>query len=102
LEFRLPLNALITQVRFFKPMNANSGAFQYTLETTEATPTVLAGGAGTPMAGTNAGAGIPIYTTTPNFLLTSDVQRTIKLADTLAGGRSGVFTGLYCLVDYIG
>jgi hypothetical protein len=102
LEFRLPLNALITQVRFFKPANANSGAFQYTLETTETTPTVLAGGAATPMAGTNAGANIPMYTTTPNFLLTSDVQRTIKLADTLAGGRSGIFTGLFCLVDYIG
>ena len=102
LEFRLPLNALITQVRFFKPANANSGAFQYTLETTETTPTVLAGGTATPMAGTNAGANIPMYTTTPNFLLTSDAQRTIKLADTLTGGRSGVFTGLFCLVDYIG
>ncbi|MEO7205662.1 MAG: hypothetical protein ABI145_02480 [Steroidobacteraceae bacterium] len=102
LEFRFPLNAMITQVRFFKPANGNSGAFQYTLETTEATPTVLAGGAATPMAGANAGLAIPIYTTTPNFVMSSDAMRTIKLVDTLGGGRSGIFTGLYCLVDYIG
>ncbi len=102
IEFRSPLNALITQIRFFKPANGNGGAFQYTLATTESSPTLLAGGASTPMAGLDAGNAIPMYTTTPNFLMGSDAQRTIKLADTLAGGRSGSFTGLYCLVDYIG
>jgi len=102
IEFALPLGAIITQVRFSKPAGTNTGAFQYTLQTTEATPTVLAGGASTPMAGSNAGALIGTYTTTPNFLMLTSAQRTIKVIDTLPRTGTLIFTNLYCLVDYIG
>lgn len=105
-QFRLPMNAMVTQIRYWKPGGGgNSGAFQYTLQTTEGTPTVLAGGAATPMAGANAGTLLPassMYVTTPNFLMTTDAARTIALIDTLGGGRTGTFTGLNCLIDYIG
>lgn len=106
-ENRLPLNAMITQFRYWNPTGSSaSGAYQYTLETTESTPTVLAGGASTPLAGSNAQtplAASSMYVTTPNFVMTTDAARTIQLVDTLSGHRTGVFTGpLYCLIDYIG
>lgn len=104
LTFRLPLNAMITRVRFWNPLgSAAAGAFQYTLQTTEATPTVLAGGIGTPMAGADSSVPIPassMYVTTPNFVMTSDAARTFQIIDN--AGRIGIYTRLYCLIDYIG
>jgi hypothetical protein len=104
LTFRLPLNCVITQIRFWKP-NTTSGAYNYTVQTTEATPTVLAGGTGTAMQGSGGGA-IALYTvnTAPlPFVCNTDLARTIQLVDTLAGpGRSAAFTGYYLIVDYIG
>lgn len=105
-QIRLPLNAMITRVRYWNPTGSGTGgAYQYTLQTTETIPTVIAGGAATPMAGANASTPLSaasMYTVTPNFVMTSDTARTIQLIDTLGGGRTGAFTGLYCLVDYIG
>lgn len=111
-EIRLPLNAAIVQTRFWKPAGSgNTGAFQYTLQTTEGSPTVIAGGAATPMAGANAGTAIPLYTTygaagstlatsTP-FVMTTDAARTLNLVDS-SGARAGPFTGVFCVIDYIG
>jgi hypothetical protein len=105
-QFRLPLNAMITRVRFWNPAGSGAGgAFQYIMQTTESIPTILAGGPATPMAGTNASTPIPassMYVTTPNFMMTSDAARTIVIQDTQSGGRTGVYTGLDCLIDYIG
>ena len=66
---------------------------------------MLAGGAGTPMAGSNASTSLPtssMYVTTPNFIMTTDAARTIQIVDTLSGTRTGAFTGPICLIDYIG
>jgi hypothetical protein len=109
-EVRLPLNAAIVDTWFWKGTSGSGGNFQYTLQTTEATPTLIAGGAATPMAGTGATAAIPLYVTygadnatlTTPFQMTTDLARTIQLSDTLAGGRSGTFTNVHCFIDYIG
>jgi hypothetical protein len=102
---RLPLGAAVTRIKFWKKSTGVTGAFQYTVQTTEATPTVLAGGASTLMAGSNAGTAIALYEVelaTP-FVMTTDLARTIAVVDTLAGGRtSGAFGGQFLLVEYIG
>lgn len=104
---RLPLNAMITSIRYWNPSGSSAGgAYQYTIQTEEAVPTVLAGGAGTGMSGTNAS--IPLAVTSAYvvnsvslpFEMTTDAQRTIDIIDTQ--NRSGVFTGPRCLIDYIG
>jgi hypothetical protein len=106
LAIRLPLNAMITQIRYWNPSGSSTGgAYQYTIETTEGTPTVLAGGASTPLAGSNAStplAASSMYVVTPNFVMTTDLARTIQVVDTLSGTRTGVMNGMYCLIDYIG
>lgn len=106
---RLPLNAAITKVWFWKNAGGAGGAFQYTLQTLEGVPTVLAGGAGTSMAGANGALAIGGSTFTPvsaigaPIVLTTDLMRTIHVVDTLAGGRVGAFSGgIFCLVFYIG
>jgi len=108
-HIRIPRLATIVQVTFIKRAGSgNSGAFQYTLQTNEATPTVLAGGASTPMAGANAGTstlvqtGSPAYVVNPYFFANTDLARELVLVDSLSGGRSGIFTGVFCLVEYIG
>lgn len=105
-ELRLPLNAMITRVRYWNPGGSGAGgAYQYTIQTLEATPTILAGGPASPMSGSNASTPLPVtsmYVTTPNFVMTSDAARTIIIQDTLTLGRTGIFTGMYCLIDYIG
>ena len=107
--FRLPLHAIIVEFLFFKAAGGAAGAFQYTVQTQEATPTVLAGGAATPLAGTNSSLAITPYvlnpTTTPALCFdvgTSDLARTIDIIDTLGGGRSGSMTAFRCLLSYIG
>lgn len=106
--FRLPLNAMIQRIRFWNPTGSGAaGAFQYTIQTTDGA-TILAGGAGTPMAGSNAATPIPaasmyvVSTGNVPFQMTTDAQRTIEVIDTLAGGRSGIMTNVQCLIDYIG
>jgi len=107
--FRLPIHAVIVELLFFKASGGAAGAFQYTIQTQEATPTVLAGGAATPMAGSNSSLAITPYllnpSTTPSLCFdvgTSDLARTIDIIDTLGGGRSGTMTAFRCLLSYIG
>lgn len=104
---RFPLNAIIVAFRYWNPGGAGlTGAYQYTLQTTETTPTVLAGGASTPLAGANSSTPLAITSqylvnsTTLPFEMTSDTKRTVQLIDTLP--RTTVFTGVRCLIDYIG
>jgi hypothetical protein len=98
-QIRLPLNAMITRVRYWNPAGSGVGsAYNYSIQTTEAIPTVL-------LSVTGANASTPVaasamVTATPNFVMTTDAARTIEVLDTQP--RSGIFTGLYCLVDYIG
>jgi hypothetical protein len=99
LTFRLPLNAMITRVRYWNPAGSGAGgAYNYSIQTTEGTPTVLA-----TISGANAStpvAASAMTSVTPNFVMTTDLARTVQVIDT--AGRAGIFTGLYCLVDYIG
>lgn len=105
---RLPLNAVVTRIRYWNPTGSGAGgAYQYTFQTEEATPTVLAGGAATPMAGANASTPLAItsmYSVTTGtlpFQMTTDLARTIDVLDTLPR-PSGIFTGPKCLIEYIG
>jgi hypothetical protein len=104
LTYQLPYNCVITSIRFWKPAGTDSGAFNYTLQTAEATPTVLAGGTGTAMQSAgSAGLAIALYAvnTAPlPFRCNTDLARTIQLVDTL--GRTTPFTGYYLVVDYLG
>ena len=108
LPVRLPLNAAITQFRWWKNAgSSNTGAYSYSLQSTEATPTVVAG----PFTGTASSSAIALQTTygtngstlataTP-FVMTTDAARTVEIIDNQS--RSGAFgSGLYCLIDYIG
>ena len=96
----LPLGAALCELWFWKNAGSgNTGAFQYTVQTMEASPTVIAGGVATPMAGASAGSAIPLYRvvlTTP-LELTTTLMRQLTVADTLSGGRSGAFTNFRCL-----
>jgi hypothetical protein len=96
---RLPLNAMITRIRWWLPVaSGGSGAYNYSIQTEEATPTVL----GT-VSGSNSATPVPassMYTVTPNFVMTTDLARTIKVLDTIT--RTSIFTNFYCLIDYIG
>jgi hypothetical protein len=98
-QIRLPLNAMITRIRYWNPLGSSAGgAYNYSIQTTEGTPTVLA-----TISGSNASTPVPasaMVTVTPNFVMTTDAARTIQVIDTAS--RTGIFTGLYCLVDYIG
>ena len=106
-HIRIPRGAMIVSVLFAKfSGSGNSGAFQYTLQTNEGTPTVIAGGAATPMAGSNAGTAVPPTQVLASalgagFVCTNDLQRELVLIDS-SGSRSGIFTGVMCLVEYIG
>jgi hypothetical protein len=100
IQFRLPLNAMITQVRYWNP--AGSGGantpYNYSIQTMEATPTVLL-----TIAGATSATAIPasaMIQSTPNFVMTTDLARTFEVVDTIT--RAAIFTNMYCLVDYIG
>lgn len=106
-HIRIPRHALILGIWFWKPSTGNTGAFQYTLTTNEASPTTLAGGAATAMAGSNAGATIlptNLMSSALNgaFWCDTDLKRELILTDTLAGTRTGIFTGVECQVEYLG
>jgi len=98
-QIRLPLKAMITRVRYWNPNGSGAGgAYSYSIQTTEGTPTVL-----TTITGANAStpvAASAMVSVTPNFVMTTDLARTIEIIDT--GPRTGIMTGMYCLVDYIG
>jgi len=106
-HIRIPRGAMIVSVLFAKfSGSGNSGAFQYTLQTNEVVPTVIAGGAATPMAGANAGATVaPVQVMATalgaGFVCVTDLQRELVLIDS-SGSRAGIFTNLMCLVEYIG
>jgi hypothetical protein len=97
-QIRLPLNAMITRIRYWNPGGSGAGgAYAYSIQTSDGA-TVF-----TTISGTNASTPIAasaMTTVTPNFVMTTDAARTIEVLDTAP--RTGVFTGLYCLVDYIG
>jgi hypothetical protein len=105
-HIRIPRGAMIVSVLFAKfAGSGNTGAFQWAVQTNEAVPTVIAGGAGTAMAGANAGATVaPTQVLSPalasGFLCANDLQRELVLIDTLP--RAGIFTSLMCVVEYIG
>lgn len=99
LQIRFPLNAMITRIRWWLPTaSGGSGAYNYSIQTTEGTPTVL----GT-VSGSDSSTPVPassMYTVTPNFVMTTDAARTIEILDTIS--RASIFTNFYCLIDYIG
>ena len=108
ISFRIPVNATPSQFVFWKMTNGNSGAFQYSVFQGVASPVLIAGGAATAMAGSNAGSAIAVYSVpflgsgaTPLSCGTDD-SRTFTITDTLGGGRSGLFNGCFVLLDYFG
>lgn len=98
-QIRLPLNAMITRIRYWNPGGVPSaGAYNYSIQTTEGTPTVLM-----TVSGGDASVPVPasaMVTATPNFVMPDDASRTIEIVDNQP--RANIFTGMYCLVDYIG
>jgi hypothetical protein len=94
LQLRLPRNANITRIRINKPANSSTGAYNYSIQSTDATPVVYA-----TFSGANAGSAISIDTDEWIPLL-SDTARTIELIDNEP--RSGAFTGVIVGIDYIG
>jgi hypothetical protein len=97
-KIRLPLNAMITRIRYWNPGGSGAGgAYSYSIQTSDGATvftTITGANASTPVA---ASAMISV---TPNFVMTTDAARTIEVLDT--GPRTGIMTGMYCLVDYIG
>jgi hypothetical protein len=104
--FRLPLNAVPLQFRFYKISGPNTGAFQYALQQGKSSPVTIAGGASTPMAGSNAGLAIPLYivnfaaASSTLLACTTDDSRTFGITD--QAGRSGLYNGMLALLDYLG
>lgn len=101
IELRLPLNAMLTSIQYWNPGGSGAGgAYNYTFQTTEGTPTVLLTVSGanssTPVAFSSAVA----TATTFNWVMNSDAKRTIQILD--AAGRTGIMTGMYCQINYIG
>lgn len=98
-KIRLPLNAMITRIRYWNPLGSTvGGAYNYSIQTTEGTPTVL-------LTVNGADSSVPVaanamVTATPNFVMTTDASRTIEVIDNQP--RAGIFTRMFCLVDYIG
>jgi hypothetical protein len=106
LSFRIPLGATPTQFRFWKLANGSTGAFQFILQQGITSPVTIAGGSGTPMAGSNAGAAIPVYIVsllgsgaTPLTCNTDD-SRTFSIVD--QANRTGLFNFMFPFLDYIG
>lgn len=103
IQKRLPRNAELVSITYSNPNGSSTGgAYNYSIQTTDATPVVLLTVSGasssTPVATTapvtNAGTG------TANFLMTTDTARTIEILDTT--GRSTAMDGVLCTFDVIG
>lgn len=89
----LPLNSVITSVYLSKAADAQAGAFNFTLQTTDPTPVVVAN-----FSGANAGLAMN-FISTQAFYLGSDTSRTLTLVDTQNRGpvNNAVF-----VVEYSG
>jgi hypothetical protein len=102
---RIPRNCLILAITFLKSSAQGfTGAFQYTLTTNEVSPTTLAGGASTPMAGANANLAIApvnvlVSALAGGFFCASDLQRELIITDTLT--RTNVMAGAQLVIEYI-
>jgi hypothetical protein len=94
---KLPKMGLLKSSTFNVQPSAQTGAYDFTLQTTEAVPTVLAR-----FTGANAGAAASPATVPLNFWMTNDQQRTLQLVDTLAGGRTSAFRNYVCTASYDG
>ena len=93
-QIRLPLNTVITRIRFNKTANSNTGAYNYNLQDTQGSPNTLAN-----FTGVSAGAAVnfdlgPLY-----IRNSSDAIRTLQLIDVQ---NRGIFTNVQLLIDYIG
>lgn len=97
IQRKLPMNAVLKSWTWNKVGNANSGAFSFSAQTIEGTPTVLS-----TFSGAAAGAAANPASTALNFWMTSDAQRTLQVVDTQAGGRANPFTGYVAVVTYEG
>jgi hypothetical protein len=105
--FRIPVFSTPIQFRFWKPAGSgNTGSFQYILQQGISSPVTIAGGAATPMAGSNAGLAIPMYIVpflgsgaTPLTCNTDD-SRTFSIVD--QSSRTGLFSSVFVLLDYFG
>ncbi len=95
LQFQYNLNSTFTRFRYTKPSNGNSGAYNYTIQTMEATPTVLV-----TISGSNAGAAQPTIDIPLYFQCTTTQQCTIEVIDNAA--RGGAFTNPAPILDFIG
>jgi hypothetical protein len=97
LQRKFPKMGLLKSSTFNVQASALTGAYDFTLQTTEATPTVLAR-----FSGANAGAAANPATVPLNFWMTTDQQRTLQLVDTLAGGRTLPFNKYIFTASYDG
>jgi hypothetical protein len=89
------LNTVFTRLRYSKPANGNSGAYNYSIQTMEATPTVLA-----TFSGSNAGAAQSVIDIPLFFQCTTVLACTIEVIDNQS--RSGTFTQPLPILDIIG
>jgi hypothetical protein len=100
-QIRLPLNAMILDIKYWNPSGSagSATAYNFLIETTDASPTVLA-----TISGANAATPVPASAmqgnTAVNFVMSTDTARTIQIKEN--AGRASIFTGMYCLIDYIG
>lgn len=95
IQFQYNLNSVFTRFRYTKPSNGISGAYNYTIQTMEATPTVLV-----TISGTNAGAAQPTIDIPLYFQCTTTLACTIEIIDNAS--RGGPFTGMLPILDFIG
>lgn len=98
IQRKLPPNCLIKSVLWNKQANANTGAYSFTVQTTEGSPTVFS-----TFAGGAAGSAANPAETAVNFWTASDAQRTLQMVDgQTGGGRTTAFTSFVAAVSYIG
>lgn len=98
IQRKLPPNCLLKSVLWNKQANTQTGAYSFTMQTIEGSPTVLS-----TFAGGAAGSAANPAETALNFWCLTDAQRTLQMVDGVgAGGRTTTFTGYAALVTYIG
>jgi hypothetical protein len=98
IQRKLPPNCLIKSVLWNKQANADTGAYSFTMQTIEGTPTVLS-----TFAGGAAGSAANPAETAVNFWTTSDAQRTLQMVDGVgSGGRTTGFHNYVAAVTYVG
>ena len=97
IEVQFPQGALALSVTINIPASSAAGAFSYTLQTTESTPTVLA-----TITGANAGAALAetISLTPGPFFMGTLAQAQLKLTDTETRTTSVTVNAL--LLNYVG